>query len=63
MAAREASLTLEDLQRADEAFLTGAVVGVMPLVSVDETSIGAGKPGDVTRRVRAIYESAAGGGR
>ena len=63
MAAREASLTLEDLQRADEAFLTGAVAGVMPLVSVDGSSIGAGKPGDVTRRVRAIYESAAGGGR
>lgn len=60
LAARESSLTEDDLRRADEAFLTNAVGGVMPLVSVDGSKVGSGVPGEVTRRLRALYEAAAG---
>ena len=61
LAAREASLTLDELLTADEAFLTSAIVGVMPLVCVDAMMIGSGVPGEVTRRLRALYEAAAAG--
>lgn len=57
---REASLTLEDLQSAQEAFLTNAVGGVMPLTSIEGTQIGSGRPGPLTFRLRELYETAAG---
>lgn len=56
--AREASLSREELLGADEAFLTNAVAGVLPLVSVDGAKLGSGAPGEVTRRARALYEAA-----
>lgn len=59
LASREISLALDELHHADEAFLTNAVVGVMPLISVDGEKVGAGAPGEVTRRLRALYEAAA----
>lgn len=58
LAAREASLSVDALRRADEAFLTNAVAGVLPLVSVDGAPIGTGAPGAVTRRLRALYNDA-----
>ncbi len=58
MDAREVSLALDDLLGADEAFLTGAVMGVMPLASVDGRAIGGGRPGEATLRVRAAYDAA-----
>jgi len=60
IAAREASLTLDDLYQASEAFLTNAIAGVLPVVSVDGQKVGSGKPGELTRRVRLLYEKAAG---
>lgn len=56
--ADEASLAIDDLRRADEAFLTNAIAGVLPLVLVDGRNVGPGKPGEMTRRVRALYEEA-----
>lgn len=60
IAAREASLTLDDLYQATEAFLTNAIASVLPVVSVDERKVGSDKPGELTRRVRILYEEAAG---
>ncbi len=57
--AGEASLAIDDLHRADEAFLTNAIAGVLPLVLVDGRNVGPGKPGEITRRVRGLYEEAA----
>ncbi len=61
IAAREESLSKDDLWAADEVFLTGAVMGVMPLVSVDGAKVGDGRPGPLTGRLRTLYETAARG--
>jgi len=54
----ERSLVPDELFRAREAFLTGAVMGVMPLVRVDGRAIGDGNPGGITRRLQALYDEA-----
>ena len=45
----------EELRRADEAFLTSATRGVLPVTRVDEGPVGAGVPGPVTRRLMSLY--------
>jgi branched-chain amino acid aminotransferase len=55
--AREGELTLECLRSGDEAFLTGSVVRVLPVVRVEETLLGGGRPGPVTRRLREAYRA------
>ncbi len=57
--AREVSLTLDDLRGTEEAFLTNAVAGLVPLVSVDGAKVGTGRPGPLTRRLSELYEAAA----
>ena len=59
--ARQASLSYDKLRAADEAFLTNALAGVLPLVSVDGVAVSSGVPGEATRRLRALYEAAAKG--
>jgi branched-chain amino acid aminotransferase len=53
---REAVLRDEDLRGADEAFCTSSTRGVVPAVAVDDTTIGAGEPGPVTRALRDAYQ-------
>ena len=48
---RESNLTRYDLWCADECFLTGSGAEVIPVVKLDGRTIGAGRPGPVTRRV------------
>jgi branched-subunit amino acid aminotransferase/4-amino-4-deoxychorismate lyase len=43
---------------ASEAFLTGAIMGVMPLTRLDGRPLGSGQPGAMTIRVRRLYEQA-----
>ena len=45
-----------ELLAADEAFLTGSVAGIVPLVSVDGRPIGTGVPGPRTRILRQARE-------
>lgn len=52
---REAKVTLKALLGADEAFLTGSVSGVVPLIMIDGVDIGNGTPGPVTRSLRESY--------
>ncbi|MEZ5932971.1 MAG: D-amino-acid transaminase [Alphaproteobacteria bacterium] len=49
----------EEAKAADEAFITSATNLVMPVVAIDETTIGDGQPGPVTRRLRELYIDAA----
>jgi branched-chain amino acid aminotransferase len=56
LAAAEVDLLPAELLAADEAFLTGSVAGIVPLVSLDGRPIGAGRPGPRTRALRAARE-------
>jgi branched-subunit amino acid aminotransferase/4-amino-4-deoxychorismate lyase len=60
IAAEEMAVRLDGMRDAEEAFLTNAIAGVMPLVSVDGAKIGDGTPGPLTRRMRELYEREAG---
>jgi branched-chain amino acid aminotransferase len=46
--AREEDLVRSDLYLADECFLTGTSVGMVPVLSVDGRPVGAGSPGPMT---------------
>jgi branched-chain amino acid aminotransferase len=52
----EVDLLPADLRGADEAFLTGSVAGIVPLVSLDGSPVGGGRPGPRTRALRAARE-------
>ena len=51
----ERPLHLEDLVSADEAFLTSTTREVVPVKQVDETTLGSGRPGPLTRRVMEAF--------
>jgi branched-chain amino acid aminotransferase len=51
----EAVLRDEDLLAADEAFLTSTTREAVPIVRVDDRTIGSGIPGPVTRALLAGY--------
>jgi branched-subunit amino acid aminotransferase/4-amino-4-deoxychorismate lyase len=55
---REAPLPLEELLTSDEAFLTGSVKEVMPLIAIDGKRIGSGNPGPITRLLHQRYREA-----
>ena len=49
----------DELRGADEAFLTSATRGVLPVTTVDGRALGDGRPGPVTRRLMAFYDELA----
>lgn len=53
--AREEVLRPEDLDTADEAFITGTTRELSPVVRIDERVIGSGKPGPITLDLLARY--------
>ena len=55
----ERRLEPDELRAADEAFLTSATRGVLPISTIDEKPVGAGKPGPVTRKLMALYDELA----
>ena len=57
MAVDEQPLWPTDLKRADEMLLSSSVRGLLPIVRVDDTVIGGGKPGPVVRRIMALYDA------
>lgn len=52
---RQTNLTRYDLYTADECFLTGTGAEIVPVVSVDNRSIGDGKPGAMTRQLTDAF--------
>lgn len=50
-----AALPLVELERVDEAFLTGSTRGLVPVVAVEEQRIGPGIPGPWTQRLTQAY--------
>lgn len=51
----EAPFTVEDVKTAREAFITAASNPAVAVVEIDGARIGAGAPGPITRRLRAVY--------
>lgn len=51
----ERPFSVEDAQRAREAFYTSATGFVTPVTSIDGTKIGNGQPGPIASRLRALY--------
>lgn len=47
----ERSMSVQELRAADEVFLTGTTIEIVPVVSLDGAKIGSGEPGPVTRRL------------
>jgi branched-chain amino acid aminotransferase len=52
----ERTVRAGELATADEAFLTSALLGVMPLAEVDGLSVGTGRPGPISSGLRAELE-------
>jgi branched-chain amino acid aminotransferase len=49
----------DELRSADEAFITSATRGVLPVTRIDDRPVGAGVPGPITRRLMALYDDLA----
>jgi len=55
----ERFVSLDDFIRADEIFLTGTTVEVLPVIRVDGKAVGpggSGKPGPVTQKLQAAFQ-------
>ncbi|OLP54694.1 D-amino acid aminotransferase [Rhizobium rhizosphaerae] len=55
IACEERAFTPEEAKAAAEAFMTSATNFVLPVVAIDGQPVGAGKPGPLTLKLRALY--------
>src|SRR5262249_39463917 len=53
--AREERVTVARLHRAQEVFLTGSTIELVPIVRLDGRRIGDGRPGATTQQLQAAY--------
>ncbi|KQB99069.1 aminotransferase class IV [Pedobacter sp. Hv1] len=51
----EEDFTLEDLAKADEAFITSSTKNVLPVLEIDGQKVGDGKPGKITRQLNEQF--------
>jgi branched-chain amino acid aminotransferase len=49
-------LRLDEIETVQEAFITSSSRGIVPVIKIDEVSIGQGSPGPITQRLIAAYE-------
>ena len=59
IAVKERPFTLSEALTAREAFITSATNTVMPVVKIDGRTIGSGRPGPVTQRLRSAFHHVA----
>jgi len=52
---REENFTVAQLRQADEVWLTSSMKEILPVVRVDDVTIGNGTPGPLAQKMRAIY--------
>ncbi len=60
--AEEISITHDDLQRAEEAFLTNSIIEIRPLVQVEGRWLRDGDVGEITRAFQKAYQEVVGSG-
>lgn len=53
----EKRISLVEFMTADEAFTTGTMGELTPIVDIDGRIIGDGKPGEITKRLTAVYKT------
>ncbi len=53
----EAPILLEDLRRADELFLAGTTIEILPIVQLDGAPVDTGRPGPMSRRMLELFHS------
>ncbi|MFN2638110.1 MAG: D-amino-acid transaminase [Gemmatimonadaceae bacterium] len=59
----ETPITVDEIPRLNELFLTGTTTDVMPIVTLDGKAVGKGKVGELTRRLqRVLADSLSSGG-
>ena len=51
----ERAFTPEEAKAADEAFTTSTGAIILPIIQIDDTPIGSGTPGPLTRRIQSLY--------
>lgn len=56
----EEAFSVDMLLLADEVFITGTTMEITPVIQVDQTVIGDGAPGPVTRSLQAAFEETIG---
>ena len=49
-------LKSKELFEADELFLVGTTIEVVPVISVDQKPIGTGSPGPLTQKIILCYQ-------
>lgn len=54
---REASVPVELLRSADEVWLTSSTKELLPIVTIDNTDVGNGKPGPMHKRMFNLYQA------
>lgn len=52
----EEDFSLEDLAKADEAFITSSTKNVLPVLEIDGQKFGDGKPGKITRQLNEQFK-------
>ena len=51
----ETECQIEELLKADEAFITSSTVDLLPVVRVDDQTIGSGRPGPMSRMIESFF--------
>ena len=54
----ERDVARAELYLADEVFLTGTAAEIVPVVEIDDHTIGSGEPGPITRELQRVFDDA-----
>lgn len=54
---KEQNFTTKELKEADEVFITASTKEIVPVVKVDQETIGNGLPGEMTQSLHELYKS------
>ncbi len=53
--AEEKEITIDNLLGADEVFVTNVIMQVLPVIAIESHNIGNTKPGEMTKKIAALY--------
>lgn len=54
----EREFTTADLRLAEEVFVTSSIAEIVPIIALDDSPLGNGRPGPLTRRLQRLYADA-----